>query len=171
MGRAHWLSADIPGSLGWLDRTIPLSPNYAQGVYARAWAHSILCRGDADHAMLHSPLDPLHYAMLATRALSHLVRGEHAAAAHWADRAAGAPRAHVLIAAIATSCHAPDSNDARGRFWADSIRRRGSKISQAHFFRSFLSERTEIRRKISWPRTTWNYLKRLGARKIHAGGK
>jgi TolB-like protein len=154
MGRAHWLSADVPASLGWLDRAVSLSPNYAQGIYARAWSQTILCRGeagqnDADHAMSLSPIDPLHYAMLATRALSHLVRGEDAAAAHWADRAAGAPGAHILISAIAVACHALNGDNTRGHFWADHVRRRSATLSQAHFFRSFPFESAEIRRRIS----------------------
>jgi hypothetical protein len=31
-----------------------------------------------------SPIDPLHYAMMATRALTHMVLGEDAEAADWA---------------------------------------------------------------------------------------
>jgi TolB-like protein/Tfp pilus assembly protein PilF len=154
MGRALWLSNDISPSLGWLDRAVSLSPNYAQGLYARALSQTILCRGeagqdDADHAMLLSPIDPLHYAMLATRALSHLVRGEYPAAAHWADRAAQAPGAHILILAIAVACHALNGDDMRGQLWADAIRRRGPMFNQAHFFRSFPFEFADIRQKIS----------------------
>jgi len=154
MGRAHWLSGDIPASLGWLDRAVSLSPNYAQGLYARAWSQTILCCGeagqdDADHAMSLSPIDPLHYAMLATRALSHLVRGDYAAAAHWADRAARAPGAHILILAIAVACHALNCDETKGKFWADILRRRGPTFSQDHFFRSFPFQLEEIRRRIS----------------------
>ena len=154
MGRAYWLSADVPASLGWLDRAVSLSPNYAQAIYARAWSQTILChgeagQGDADHAMSLSPIDPLHYAMLATRAMSHLVRGEDAAAAHWADRAAGAPGAHVLISAIAAACHALNGDDARGHFWASHVRRKDTTLSQAHFFRAFPFESSRIRRRIS----------------------
>jgi TolB-like protein len=128
MGRTHWLSADIPASL--------------------------LCRGeagqvDADHAMALSPIDPLHYAMLATRALSHLVRGEGAAAAQWADRAAASPGAHVLISAIAVACHALNGDHARGRFWADDVKRRDAALNQAHFFRSFPFQLSGIRKQIS----------------------
>ena len=60
-----------------------------------------------------SPLDPLHYAMLGTRALSHMTLGEDAVAAEWADRAASSPGAHVLIAMIATAAHALAGNDGR----------------------------------------------------------
>lgn len=95
------------------------------------------------------PIDPLHYAMLATRALSHLVRGEDAAAAHWADRAAGAPGAHILISAIAAACHALNGDDARGHFWADNTRRKGVALSQTHFFRAFPFESSRIRGRIS----------------------
>jgi hypothetical protein len=72
----------------WLERSTTLSPNYAQGVYACAWTETLAGRGIAgrehvDLAMRLSPLDPLHYAMLGTRALSHLQLAEDAAAAHW----------------------------------------------------------------------------------------
>ena len=154
MGRALWLIADVPASLPWLDRAVALNPNYAQGIYARAWSQTILCRGaagqsDADQAMALSPIDPLHYAMLATRALSHLVRGEESAAAHWADRAARAPGAHILIASIAVACHALNGDAVKAGIWADNVKRRGNTLSQAHFFRSFPFESAEIRRRIS----------------------
>jgi TolB-like protein len=154
MGRAHWLTRDVPSSLAWLDRAIELSPNYAQGRYARAWSQTILGRGqegqsDADHAMLLSPIDPLHYAMLATRALSHLVRGDEAAAAQWADRAACSPGAHMLILAIAAACHALNGDVPRGRSWANAIRCRGATLSQSHFFRSFPFKEPPICQRIS----------------------
>ena len=48
-----------------------------------------------------SPIDPLNYAMLATRALTHFIRGNHKAAAEWAERAVRSPNAHVQIFTIA----------------------------------------------------------------------
>ena len=83
MGRSFWLEGDLDTSLAWLERATAISPSYAQGIYARAWTHALSGRGgagkeDADSAMALSPLDPLHYAMAATRALSHIVGGEDA---------------------------------------------------------------------------------------------
>lgn len=142
MGRAHWLSGDLGGSLVWLERSTTLSPNYAQGTYARAWAQTLLGQGEdgqrhADRAMALSPLDPLRYAMLATRALSHLVRGEDDQAAAWAERAAREPGAHALIAIIAAACHAANGNPSSARAWIDTARERQPSLTRDRFFRSF----------------------------------
>ena len=142
MGRSFWLAGDLDASLGWLERATQLSPSYAQGIYARAWTHALSGRGgagrsDADAAMALSPLDPLHYAMAATRALSHIVSVEDADAATWAEKAARAPGAHVLIAVIAIVAHGLAGNRARAAVWAANVRERRSAISAADFFRSF----------------------------------
>ena len=52
-----------------------------------------------------SPIDPLNYAMLATRAMSHIARGDYEAAVSWAERATNAPNAHIHIRAIAALTH------------------------------------------------------------------
>jgi tetratricopeptide (TPR) repeat protein len=117
MGRSYWLEGDLDTSLSWLERAIAISPSYAQAIYARAWTHALSGRGsagqgDADLAMALSPLDPLHYAMTATRALSHIVRGEDEAAADWGEPAGSAP-GHTTIAVIA-SRHSLCGRRARG---------------------------------------------------------
>lgn len=154
MGRSFWLDGDLEGSIGWLDRAVSLSPNYAQGIYARAWADTLLCRGaegqgHVDTAMALSPIDPLHYAMLGTRALSHLVRGDDGQAASWSDRAARAPGAHILILVIAAACHALAGDDGRARSWAEQARRRDPGLSQAAFFGSFPFHDQAIRQRIA----------------------
>jgi len=142
MGRSHWLSGELHTGLAWLDRSTSLSPNYAQGTYARAWTETLLGHGDegqrhADRAMALSPIDPLRYAMLATRALSHLIRGEYADAVSWADRAAREPGAHALIAVIAAACSAAASDQARGEAWISVARAQNPGLSRERFFRSF----------------------------------
>lgn len=142
MGRSHWLTGHVESSLGWLERATTLNPNYAQGIYARAWAETILCHGTdgqtyVDEAMLLSPIDPLHYAMLGTRALSHLVRGEYAEAASWGDSAARAPGAHVLIGVIAIACHSLNDDFDKAHAWAENVRARRANLAQQDFFRSF----------------------------------
>ncbi|HEX4738164.1 MAG TPA: winged helix-turn-helix domain-containing protein [Allosphingosinicella sp.] len=154
LGRSLWLTGDLEGSLGWLDRAVGLSPNYAQGIYARAWAETLLGRGadgqgHADQAMALSPIDPLHYGMLATRAMSHLVRGETAEAAAWGERAVHAPGAHVLISIIATACHALNGDLDKARYWAAKARTRRPSVTQADFFRSFPFADEAVRRRIS----------------------
>ena len=142
MGRSFWLEGDLDTGLAWLERATTISPNYAQGIYARAWTHALSGRGDAgrtdaDMAMALSPLDPLHYAMVATRALSHIVGGEAEAAAGWAERAACSPGAHVMIAVIAIIAHALHGDRARAAAWAANVRERNGSITDADFFRAF----------------------------------
>ncbi len=142
MGRSFWLAGDLDTSLAWLERATALSPSYAQGIYARAWTHALSGRGaagreDADLAMALSPLDPLHYAMSATRALAHVVSGEDEAGAAWAEKAARSPGAHVLIAVIAVAAHALNDDRERAAAWTANVHERNPAITSADFFRSF----------------------------------
>jgi tetratricopeptide (TPR) repeat protein len=142
MGRTYWLTGDLDTALTWLERATTLSPNYAQGLYARAWTETLAGRGPsgrehADLAMRLSPLDPLYYAMLGTRALNHLSVGEDAMAAQWGDRAARAPGAHVLIAMIAALTHSLAGNDDRAAVWVANVRERNPDLTRADFVRAF----------------------------------
>lgn len=161
MGRSFWLKGDLEGSLSWLERATSISPNYAQGIYARGWTETLAGRGLegrelVDLAMRLSPLDPLYYAMLGTRAFSHMVQGEDAEAASWAERAARSPGAHVLIAMVAAAAHALAGDDARAASWAANVRGRNAALTREDFFRAFPmnSEATKAR--------TWKALGRLG---------
>lgn len=152
MGRTFWLEGDLEGSLAWLERATSISPNYAQGIYARAWAESLAGRGldgrkYVDLAMRLSPLDPLYYAMLATRAFTHMMMGEDAEAAGWAERAARSPGAHVLIALIAVAAHALGGDEIRAASWASNVRSRNPTLTRSDFFRAFpmMSEATKAR--------------------------
>jgi TolB-like protein len=142
MGRSFWLGGDLDSSLAWLERAASICPNHAHGVYARAWTETLLGRGadgrrDADLAMALSPLDPLYYAMAATRSLAHLVSGEDADAARWARTAARSPGAHVLIAAIATAALAIGGDREGAAAWAANVRERRPSITRDEFFRAF----------------------------------
>ncbi|MCB1505259.1 MAG: winged helix-turn-helix domain-containing protein [Hyphomicrobiaceae bacterium] len=112
MGRASWIAGDLDGAIPWLERSIELSPNYAFANYNRALIGVLQGDGEAsanqiDKAIALSPIDPLSYAMLSTRALSHMVIGDYEAAQIWAARAIKIPNAHFhifVIAAIAYEC-------------------------------------------------------------------
>jgi DNA-binding winged helix-turn-helix (wHTH) protein/tetratricopeptide (TPR) repeat protein len=152
MGRTFWLAGDLESSLTWLERATSISPNFAQGVYARAWTETLAGRrregrAHVDLAMRLSPLDPLYYAMLGTRAFTHMADGDDAQAAEWAERAARMPNAHALIAMIAVAAHAIAGNDARAAAWADDVRKRHPALTRADFFRSFpmKDEATRVR--------------------------
>jgi tetratricopeptide (TPR) repeat protein len=154
MGRTYWLQGDLDASLPWLDRAVAVNPNYAQGVYARAWTESLTgrgqeSRGHADLAMRLSPLDPMHYAMLGTRALGHIDLGEDLEAARWAERAARAPGAHVMIAMIAASAHGLAGDAARAAYWAANVRSRNPALTRDDFFRAFPMKPVLVRARVS----------------------
>ena len=154
MGRSFWLEGDLESSLAWLERATSISPNYAQGIYARAWTESLAGRGldgrkHVDLAMRLSPLDPLYYAMLGTRAFTHMVMGEDAEAAEWAERAARSPGAHVLIALIAVAAHALGGDAVRAASWAANVRSRNPALSRSDFFRAFPMKCEATRLRVS----------------------
>ena len=153
MGRTHWLTGDLGTAHTWLQRATTLSPNFAQGLYAQAWTETLAGQGrvgreHVDLAMRLSPLDPLYYAMLGTRALGHMTLGEDAVAAEWADRAATSPGAHVLIAMIATAAHALAGNDGHATKWAANVRERNPVLSHEDFFRAFPMQPTDARARV-----------------------
>jgi TolB-like protein len=154
MGRSFWLEGDLDASFGWLERACTISPNYAQGIYARAWTESLAGRSregraDVDLAMKLSPLDPLYYAMLGTRAFTHMALCEDAEAARWAERAACSPGAHVLIAMIAVAAHALDNDPRRAASWAANVRARNPALTSDDFFRSFPMKAETMRSRVS----------------------
>ena len=154
MGRTYWLEGDLDRSLSWLERATSLSPNYAQGTYARAWAELMAgitqrAREHVDLAMQLSPLDPLNYAMLALRGLTHIAAGDATAGAEWAERGARAPGAHVLIAMIAAAAQALAGNDERARYWAAEVRNGNPKLNRDDFFSAFPMKSTSMRTRIA----------------------
>lgn len=154
MGRSFWLEGDLDSSLAWLDRACAICPNYAQGIYARGWTvtlagHGLDGRRDVDFAMRLSPLDPLYYGMLGTRAFSHIAQGEDAEAAAWAERAAHSPGAHVLIAMIAVAAHAMCGDEPRAAAWTANVRARNSSLTREDFFRSFPMKSAAMRTRVS----------------------
>ncbi len=154
MGRSFWLEGDLDNSLAWLERATSISPNYAQGLYARSWTEALAQRSlegrrHVDLAMRLSPLDPLHYAMLGTRAFTHMVLGEDVEAAIWAERAARSPGAHVLIAMIAVAAHVLASDTTRAAAWAADVRERSPSLSRDDFFRAFPMQPAATRARVS----------------------
>lgn len=142
MGRSLWLNGDLDGSIDWLEQATLISPSYAQGVYSKAWARTLsgaVEQGERDAllALRLSPLDPLRYAMIATCALSHVLRGDYEEGAKLAERAARSPGAHKHIAAIAViATHLSGWQD-QSRRWLASIRQNEPHFSGREFLRSF----------------------------------
>ena len=142
MGRSNLLDGDIDNAVSWFDRSAELNPNFAFALYNRALADALGGRGDesergAMKAIALSPVDPMHYAMLATRSLSHIVRGDYATAREWGERAVKAPNAHVHIHVIAALAHmlAGDRQAAEAR--AADIRRARPRFDLAKFLKVF----------------------------------
>ena len=161
MGRAAMLSGDLADSASWFDRSVELSPNYAFAIYNRGLVKAIVGDGrdseaDAVRAISLSPIDPLHYAMLATRSLSHIVRGDYAAASAWGERAARAPNAHVQIRIIAALAHELAGNHPAAEAWAAAARRTKPGNGQAGFLSAFPFSDTGTRTVVQ------RALKRLG---------
>lgn len=142
MGRSLWLNGDLAGSIDWLDQATRISPSYAQGVYSKAWARTLsgeAQQGESDAllALRLSPLDPLRYAMIATCALSHVLRGNHEEAAILAERAARSPGAHKHIAVIAAIATHLAGRPDHCRQWLAPIRQNEPHFSGRDFLRSF----------------------------------
>ena len=106
MGRALWLRGEQDQSVSELERAVDLSPNFATGHYTLAFVHSQ--SGDpnaaisfSDHSRQLSPLDPMLFAMLGSRALALARLARYDEASDWAIKAAARPNAHQHIMAIA----------------------------------------------------------------------
>jgi TolB-like protein len=152
MGRSYWLDGNLDTGIGWLERAADVCPNYAQALYALAWTQTIagqLAEGRprVDLAMRLSPIDPLYYAMLATRALTHLTKGEDPEAADWAERSARSPGAHVLIAMIAAGIQAMHGNRPRAETWAANVKERNPTLTRKGFFHAFPIQHTPTRER------------------------
>lgn len=152
-GRAYWLSGDLDASLPWLDRTIQLSPSYAQAKYSLAWTEAMIgqpstARSNVDEALSLSPFDPLAYGMLGVRAFTHLTEQDWATAAQWSERAARAPGAHALIEMIAAISARLNGDEARAQVWRDSSLRRQPGLSAKTFFDAFPFRDAAARRMI-----------------------
>ncbi|MDH4040920.1 MAG: transcriptional regulator, partial [Gammaproteobacteria bacterium] len=154
MGRSYWLEGELDQSLSWLERATELSPSYAQGLYSRAWADTISGRAARGHESINkavslSPMDPLLYAMLGTRAFAFAINGQYPDAAKWADKAAHSPGAHVLIQMIAVLAHRLNGDSAKSEKWAASVHRKNSQLGLADFFQAFPFEDPATRKKFS----------------------
>jgi len=150
MGRVCWLTGDLESGLSWLDRSLQISPNFAQGHYVKALlevlaGHGQKARESSTKAMALSPLDPLYYAMLGTHAQSYLCDGNYTEAAIWAERAARAPGAHHLLATVAAVAHHLNDDNEKALYWASNVRARRPDMLAASFFNAFPFAETPVK--------------------------
>ncbi len=153
MGRTYWLKQELEAALPWLERATEISPNYAQGHYSHAIMQTMLGDGrqgrpHVERAMALSPIDPLLYAMRATKALGHVTDGALEEAARWADAAARTPRAHPLIAMIAMTTAALSGDRVTADRWAAEVRRRQPGATRTYFFEALPVRHPETRRRL-----------------------
>jgi TolB-like protein/tetratricopeptide (TPR) repeat protein len=154
MGRAEWLGGDVEASLPWIERSVRLSPNYAFAIYNGALVGTLLGEGEANEAKVAkaialSPIDPLSYAMLATRALTHVVRGDLVPAAEWAERAVRAPNAHVQIFMVAAFTSELLGRREKADAFVRDARRLNPAASVELFLRSFPFRDASLRQRIA----------------------
>jgi DNA-binding winged helix-turn-helix (wHTH) protein len=150
LGRAHWLRGDPEAGMPWIDRSIELSPNFAQGFYAHGWADVMAGRGiqalaQIEKAVALSPLDPFLYAMQCARGLAYLQLEDYDNALLWAEKGARAPGAHFLITAIAAMICKIKGDDGRASYWANAMKERRPDASVSMYFNAFPFEDAEMR--------------------------
>jgi len=150
LGRAHWLRGDPEAGLPWIDRSLELSPNFAQGFYAHGWADVMAGRGTQALAQLEkavalSPLDPFLYAMHASRGLAYMQLKDYDNALIWAEKGARAPGAHFLIKAIAAMVSDIKGDGEKAHYWSKAMKDRRPDASLSMFFDAFPFEDPEIR--------------------------
>ncbi len=142
MGRARWLEGDVDAGIDWLDRALLVNPNYAQCHYTRGLSKVLTGRPDdalgaADKAMQLSPLDPLLYAMLSTKAIAHIANEDFAAASVWAEKAVRVPGAHFYISMVTAIALELGGDRASAERWRDEALARRPEITASMFFQAF----------------------------------
>ncbi|MBV8746121.1 MAG: hypothetical protein JO134_13875 [Xanthobacteraceae bacterium] len=142
MGRALWLTGRHDEAIGELRQTVDLSPNFALGHYTLAFVHSqsgdpLAAIKAADHSRLLSPLDPLLFGMLGSKAMALVRLGRFDEAAAWSVKAAMQPNAHILILAMAALCHVLAGKIAQARMYAETIRRAQPRFSVDEYLTAF----------------------------------
>jgi tetratricopeptide (TPR) repeat protein len=142
LGRALWLKERPEEALRELRSAIELSPNFALGHYTLGFVHAQSGDPDTgirevDQARALSPLDPLLFGMLASRALALLRLGRRDEAADWAARSAARPNAHVHIRAIAMYCQALAGRTREAQELAAAVRREQAGYGVEDFLQAF----------------------------------
>ncbi|WP_324826789.1 winged helix-turn-helix domain-containing tetratricopeptide repeat protein [Qipengyuania zhejiangensis] len=142
VGRSFWIDGNLQDSLVWFDQATSLSPNFAQGVYNRGLVGVMVGRTDQADADLSlaldlSPLDPLAYAMVSSRALAALQNGDLGQAAELGARAARMPGAHKHIELIAAFTAHLVGDQAGAQRWLAKARSADPALSADTFFRAF----------------------------------
>ncbi len=153
VGRSLWLDGRLDDSVDWFDRAMGLAPSFAQGLYNRGLVNTMAGKAeeaDRDLAMAIdlSPLDPLAYAMVSSRSLTHLQMGDLEKSAELGAKAAMMPGAHKHIELIAafTAQLAGRQDDASK--WLAKAKAADPDLRAETFFQAFPFARTAGREVI-----------------------
>jgi TolB-like protein/Tfp pilus assembly protein PilF len=142
VGRSFWLDGRLEDAIAWFDRATGLSPSYAQGIYNRGLVSTMAGKpkeADADLtlALELSPLDPLAYAMVSSRALAHVQLGDYQKASELGSCAAHMPGAHKHIALIAAFTAHLSGNSNEASHWVAKGKAADPNLKAATFFHAF----------------------------------
>ena len=153
MGRARWITGDLVAAENWIDRSLDISPNFAQGHYLRALLAVLMgqsgnIREGNNLAMTLSPLDPLLYAMQGTQAMTYLLDEQFDEAAVWGERGALATGSHYLLGMVAAASRQLQGDQARARHWVELTRSRRPDITIDRFFEAFPYQSGKNRNRI-----------------------
>ena len=141
-GRALMLRYEVEAALEQFETAAALNPSFALGQYSVGLSQAISGRSaPSDEALVRarrlSPLDPIQFAMLATRAFNAATSGEHERAADLAQRAAGHPNAHHHIVAIAALCNGLAGRKAGAEKYLKRLREQHPGYHSDDYFRAF----------------------------------
>ena len=153
LGRCSWLEGRLDDSMDWFDRATSLSPSFAQGIYNRGLVGIMAGKAEAADkdlalALELSPLDPMAYAMISSRALTHLQFGDIEAAADYGERAALTPGAHKHIKLIAACTAHLAGRGEQAAEWLARTKADDPELSVGTFFRAFPFAQGETREAI-----------------------
>ncbi len=142
MGRIKLLNQEWEASNPWFDRCLAISPNNAQAHYYKALFNAVRELGETSESMSQqaialSPIDPLLYGFLGSRALGYLAQGQNDAAREWGEKAANAPRAHHLISVIAALCCLAAGDKAVAGHWIQKVQSTTPNFHAEQFLLTF----------------------------------
>ena len=142
LGRAKWLHREVEEGLHWINRSLAMNPNYAFGFYNSSALNTILCEGDRAEAdvaksLQLSPLDPHMQSMYGIRALAAMVRDDIDQACEFAERALGAPNAHLYVYMISAAVYSHRGNLKRANWCVERIKQKKASFGKADFLAQF----------------------------------
>lgn len=142
VGRSLWLERRLEDAISWFDRATDLSPNFAQGVYNRGLVSTMAGKAkqaDADLtlALKLSPLDPMAYAMVSSRALTSLQVGDLEKAAELGAQAATMPGAHKHIELVAAFTAQLAGKHEEAQRWLAKAKAADADLCRETFFSAF----------------------------------